>query len=295
MKRSTIVIAGLVAVLAFAACSQDKVEEFRITEAQRAEGYVPDPLAFDVQINLCRSIGRKSGKLIGKGEHFGVDEGSRVRAVVDVRNLEPSAIHSFHLVWLKPGDLDEVFRKYAEVSVEETEKGWRKTILWKKAEDLTHFDEEIQKGKDPHVRLGSVMNVEPEKMRDLGLYTFRVYLNRELLTERTFRLLGQEITFAGPGDGPFVMGKSASVDAAVRLSGLEAGKEYFGKLAWRKPGGKKLFDKRVSFTAAADGSATLEGSLDISTKKKRKTGKYELRVYVEGSLVGEETFKLKKP
>ncbi|MBC8367918.1 hypothetical protein H8E52_10945, partial [bacterium] len=289
------IIIGLFVLIALVACSQDEIEGFRITQEQKAQGFVPGPLAFDVEITLARSVSKKTGKPVGVGEHFGVEDGSKVRAFVTARNLNPDRVHSFHLVWLKPGDLKESFRKYAEVSLEEVEGGWKKQILWKKAEDLTHFDEEIQEGEEPGVIMSTVMNVAPEKLRDLGLYTFRIYYNRELLTEKTFELVGQEIIFDGPGGGPFLMEKEAEVTAAVRLTGLEVDKEYAAELVWHKPGGKKLFAKEFSVVAGADSSATLEGKLDISKKKKRKAGKYELKVYLEGSLVAREKFKLVKP
>ena len=292
--KKYITIVGLIALVGLAACTQDKIAEFHSTQDQKAQGYIPDPLAFDAEVTFCRSVSKKSGKLVGVGEHFGVDKGSKIRAFVDVRNLDPDRVHSFHLVWLKPGEQKESFRKYAEVSLEEMEGGWSKSILWKKAEDLTHFKEEIQEGEEPGVRLSTVMNVAPERERTQGLYTFRVYFNRELLTEKTFELLGQEIVFSGTGDGPFVMEKKASVDASVSLSGLQVGMDYKAELVWFKPGGKKLFGKELSFTAGSDSTTVLEGKLDISKKKKRKAGEYELKVYLEGSLVGREKFELIK-
>ncbi len=295
MKRSVSIIIGLFVLVSLLACSQDKIEEFRVTQEQKAQGFVPDPLAFDVEVTLARSVSKKTGNPIGVGEHFGIDEGSKVRAFVEAKNLNPDRVHSFHLVWLKPGDLKESFRKYAEVSLEEVEGGWKKQILWKKAEDLTHFKEEIQEGEEPGVLMSTVMSVKPEKLRDQGLYTFRVYYNREFLTEKTFELVGQEIVFDGPGDGPFLMIKKAKLSAEVRLTGLDVNKEYAAELAWHKPGGKKLFSKELSIVASADSSATLEASLNISKKKKRKAGQYELKVYLENSLVAREKFELVKP
>lgn len=295
MKRSASILIGLFVLISLVACSQDKIEEFRITQEQKAQGFVPDPLAFDVEITLARSVSKKTGNPVGVGEHFGMDDGSKVWAFVEARNLNPDRVHSFHLVWLKPGDQKESFRKYAEVSLEEVDGVWKKQILWKRAEDLTHFKEEIQEGDEPGVIMSTVMNVAPEKLRDQGFYTFRVYYNREFLTETTFELVGQEIVFDGPGGGPFLMEKKAGVTAAVRLTGLEVDKEYASELVWHKPGGKKLFGKEISIVAAADSSASFEGKLDISKKKKRKAGEYELKVYLEGSLVAREKFELVKP
>lgn len=296
MKSAFAIIAGLLILASFAACSQDKIEEFRITQEQKANGYLPDPLAFDTEITFCRFQSSKSGKFIGAGELFGVYEGSRVRAYVEMKNLGPDRTHSIHISWLRPGDRKELFRKYVEISLEQTETGWRKTLLWKEAEDLTHFDEEIQEGPDPHVLLDASMTTDPERERDLGEYTLRIYFNRELLTESTFTLIGSETSFTGPLDGDaFLMNEDASVDASVRLLGLEPGREYEAELAWHKPDGKKLFSKDLSVTAAADSSGVLEASMDISKSKKRAPGEYELKMYLDGSLVGQETFKLKKP
>jgi len=292
MRRSIVVVTGLLTVLGFIACSQDKIEEFRVTQEQKAQGYIPDPLAFDVEIAFSHAFAKKSGTPIGEGQIFGVGENAKVWAVVDVRNLEPDRVTSLHLIWLRPGDQKEVFRKYAEISLEKTDAGWRKKILWKKAEDLTHFKEEVQEGENPDVRLTSVMSVTPEKERGLGVYTFRVYYNRELLTEKTFELVAGEIRLDGPGGGPFHMGEKAAVDGKVRLTGLLPGKVYRAEMAWHKPGGRKLFGKKTKLTADADGVASLAGRLDISTKKKRAAGEYQLKVYLDASLVGREKFEL---
>jgi len=289
MKRTLCILAGLALPLLFTACSQDKIEEFRITQAQREQGFLPDPLAFDAVITFCRYQSAKTGDFVDAGEYFGVFDGSRVRAFVEIKNLEPEKVHSIHLVWLAPGDLKEMFRKYAEITVEQKEDGgWRNVIRWKDALDLVRYEEEVQEGPDPHVMLDATMTADPERGRELGMYTLRVYFNRELLTEKTFKLMDSETILAGParGEREFVMGEDAKLSAEVRLVGLEPGGSYEAELAWVGPKGAGLFGKSFDFVADGQGGGTVASSMDIAKDRKRKAGEYELRIVLNGTQVG---------
>ena len=281
-----------------AGCGQAIVEEYNFTQSQKALGYDPDPKAFDAELVLCRTVAKDSGRRIGEGDIFSVAEGNRVRAFLDVRNQPLEKIHAWHMVWLRPGDEKELFRKYAEVKIREAEEGYEAELVWKKAEDLNQFKTVVQKNAEPVFTLNTAYNVAPEKNRRLGRHGFRVYLNRELLFEKSFELIGCDVALSGPGDAAgenFVIPKKGKVDAAVALSGLEPGKTYRGKLTWHKPGGKKLFGKEIEFTAIEDSTAALAASLDIAKNKKRKPGKYQLKVYVNDCQVAREKFTLSKP
>jgi len=299
MHSQRLLITGLMLLGAIlvAGCGQNIVEDYRYTQLQKAEGYEPDPRAFDAELSFCRTVVKKTGERVGEGQVFAIGEKSKVRAYLDVRNQPLDELHAWHMVWLRPGDDKELFRKYAEVRVTEAEEGYEAEVIWKKAEDLTHFKTEIQAGDEPFFTLDTSYNVAPEKMRIPGAHKMRVYLNRELLIERDFELLESGLVLSGP-EGPgtdFVIPKKGRVRAALTLGGLEPGKTYAGEMAWHKPGGKKMFAKEIEFTAAEDSTATLEASLDISKAKKRKTGKYQIKASVDGCLVARERFTLSKP
>lgn len=296
MGKSILLVAGMLVLLLVTACSQDKIEEFRITQMQKEQGYIPDPLAFDAVITFCRYQSSRSGEFIDAGEHFGIFEGSRVRAYVELKNLEPDRVHSVHLSWLRPGDDFELFRKYAEIRVEEVDEGWRKVIHWKEAVDLVGYEEEVQEGPDPHVLLDATMTADPDRGRDLGVYTLRVYYNRELLTEGTFTLIDSETALSGARleDGAFVMEPDTWLDAQVKLVGLDPGREHEAELSWRDPDGDEIFDVDFEIAAAGDGTARMDSQMEISRDRRRKPGRYELRIHLDGTQVGERKFELKK-
>jgi hypothetical protein len=113
----------------------------------------------EATITLCREVGKKSGKRLGAGQVFTIKDGSKVQAFVDLANEFALGQREldFHLVWLDPTD---------------------KPVFVKR---LTYTP------GDTPATLRSAIATKPGK-RDPGLYTFRVYLFRELIAEKTFRL-----------------------------------------------------------------------------------------------------------
>ena len=110
-------------------------------------------------ITLCRKIGSKTGKRIGVGRSFEMKEKAKVRALIDLSNQFARGTDdlSFHFVWLGPDD-KKIYKKRVEYTPDES--------------DAT---------------LKSSLSITPDN-RELGRYTFRVYLFRELLAEKTFEL-----------------------------------------------------------------------------------------------------------
>ncbi len=177
----------LTALVATSGCGQKRVAEFKAAQALLAE----DPTALDgefqAQLTLCRRVGKKSWRPIGVGTEFEMKRKSRVEALLEVANVEPGEVNMFHLVWIKPGE-KEVFRRYAEVRVEESETGYDAHIQYKKAENLLYLREFTQRNEDNSFRLKIGLNTSLEKERVPGTYSCRVYFNRELLLEETFVL-----------------------------------------------------------------------------------------------------------
>ena len=273
---------GLLLLLPFLfACEQTALQEYRAGES-----------SLSLDIGFYRSVSKKTGKRLGKAEYFSPGEKSRVHGIVDFSGLEEGRTHSIHLVWLRP-DEHEMFRRYAEVIIENDGDSRRHVIHWKKAEDLNSFKEEIQGGDQ--LSLQSKLNIAAEKEREIGRYTFRIYFNRELMAEKNFQLLESAIELSDGSENPdanFSMKKKSSLSARAFAGGLLPGETYRAELQWRKPGGKKLYSKEYEVLADEDGVVMVEGSLNTSLKKKRKPGDYSLRFVLEGSRLTEKEFTL---
>lgn len=188
MPRLTIFpIALVLAALSVTGCGQRRVADFQAAQEQLAENPSALDGLFQAEVTLCRRLGKKSGRPIGVGTAFEMERKSRVNAVVNVANVEPGEVNAFHLVWIKPGER-EMFRRYAEVKVETSEAGYRTLIQWKKVDDLHYLKEEVQESDALAFTLTANVNTSLGKEREPGIYSFRVYFNRELLIEQTFEL-----------------------------------------------------------------------------------------------------------
>lgn len=180
---------ALTALALLAGCSQQDVQAVReaaVTEDGDAK--LSDD-ALRAELVFCRRIGAKSGKRLEVGDRFEASDDERdrnIHAFVDLRNLPPG-VHQIHVVWLKPGG-EELFRKYAEVSVAPADSArWRTQIVWKDGNNLRFAEpEEAVVGPAPDLTVSSRLNVAPDRKREPGTYAVKVYWNRELLLERSF-------------------------------------------------------------------------------------------------------------
>lgn len=184
-----LIAAALAALALLAGCSQDEVRAVRAAAAAADVGAAPADGAFQGELVFCRRIGTKSGKRLDVGDRFAASDEERdrnIHAFADLRNLPPG-VHQVHVVWLKPGG-EELFRKYAEVSVAPADSGrWRTQLVWKDGNNLRFAEpEEAVVGPAPEVTVASRLNVAPDRKREPGTYAVKVYWNRELLLERSF-------------------------------------------------------------------------------------------------------------
>jgi hypothetical protein len=184
-----LITVALTALALFAGCGQDDVQAVR-TAAVAADG--DEKLAdgaLRAELVFCRRIGSKSGKRLEVGDRFQASDDERdrnINAFVDLHGIPPGR-HQIHVVWLKPGG-EELFRKYAEVSVTPADSArWRTQIVWKDGNNLRFAEaEEAVVGPAPDVTVASRLNVAPDRKREPGAYAVKVYWNRELLLERAF-------------------------------------------------------------------------------------------------------------
>lgn len=135
--------------------------ETPVVEEDSTIVYTPkDSSGISAKITLCRRVSKKTGKRIGAGTVFNIKDKAKVRALVDLINVENQSYPEliFHLDWIGPNDRS-FFRKGINVSPE-----------------------------DSVTTIRSAISISPEK-RKAGRYTFRVYLFRELIAEKNFNLV----------------------------------------------------------------------------------------------------------
>lgn len=179
----------LAAALLFSGCTSDEVQQMENVEIS---GESPEN-AFAVETTLCRKVSRKSGRRIGVGQEFKVAKKSYVRAFVDFENVQVDRPYTVHLVWIRP-DGKEMFRKYASVQQDMAAEGEFRTIInWLSAEDLHKVKSDTLLTSDPEFTLQTRFNISEKKAREPGLYHFRVYLDRRILLEEPFTVLGPPI------------------------------------------------------------------------------------------------------
>jgi hypothetical protein len=188
MRTGFILFFAALAAFALAGCTQDSVTDFHEAQAELAE----NPSAMDGLIScdvlFGRRVGKKNGKVFGAGDEFTMGEKSSVGAAVRFGNVEVGKTYAVHLVWLRP-DMHEMFRYYAEVTLEENpEGGYVTRILKKKMGDKGYLREKTVEGDDLAFQLSSKLTTSWKKNREPGTYTLRVYMHREFLYEESVEL-----------------------------------------------------------------------------------------------------------
>jgi hypothetical protein len=111
------------------------------------------------RITFCKRYSKKTGKMRGVGTVFERSPKGRVYAVVKLLDWprERDKTYLLHLAWLNP-DGSLIFKKMIRIAPEDTT-----TVL------------------------RSRISIPPER-REPGTYRFQVYLFRELMAEKAFRL-----------------------------------------------------------------------------------------------------------
>ena len=127
-------------------------------------GKNPGDVTCRITFASSSKISKKTDKRIGVSRDFDIEEKGKVYAFVDLSNrfARGDDSLSFHLVWLKPND-STVFKKRMQYAP-----------------------------SDDDTTLTSSMSIAPGK-RGPGTYKLCVYLFRELIAEKSFRLHGEEM------------------------------------------------------------------------------------------------------
>ena len=143
---------------------------------------------FHVDVSFWRRYGK--GWRYDRDREFKVKRSSWIEARVDVRGVEPGRVYPFPIVWTQPGGR-ELFRKYAEVVVAPADSvGYVADVVWKKAEDLGYRKHSRREVPEPGFILESSLNISTKREREPGEYRLRVYLDRRLLLEEPFTVIG---------------------------------------------------------------------------------------------------------
>jgi len=162
MKKALLAIAALLALgvlLAIGSGCSSRVET-PVTEADSTFVYPSkEPGGVKASITFCTKVSKRTGRRRGVGQDFTMKRKAKGRALVDLENTttQDHATLPFHLVWLRP-DGKRIYKK--------------------------HFE---HAPGDSITLLQSSLSIPPEK-RDPGTYSLRVYLFRELIAEKFFRV-----------------------------------------------------------------------------------------------------------
>ncbi len=158
------------------------------------------------------------------------------------------------------------------------------------------------------VYLTGKISLSPEK-RTPGEYSLQVLMFHETVASKGFRIL-PPVSLKGirtkvslytkkahadrNSENIFYTGKKRKIHAGIEITGLKkTGKKNCDVLLeWVNPKSKTFFKKRMTLPINND-SLRLHSSIGISFRK-RKPGKYKIRLYLFGRKVQEVSFTLKK-
>jgi hypothetical protein len=246
-----------------------------------------EPNGIEAKIILCRKQDKKTATHIQPGTAFAISENESVFAFIELENvfIRSERKLMFHIDWIGP-DGKSVFLKRIDLS-----------------------------STDSTTTISSSISVSPEK-RQAGDYILKVYLFRELIAEKQFKLVDEnqardllpgaiisKIAFFGikdkkngqliASDSIFTLGEKERIYACIDLVNHRtyADGELKFKLDWIGPDGKSFFKKLIDLSLT-DSCSQLISSISISPKN-RQAGKCFLRVSLFDELIIEQPFVLR--
>ncbi|MFK5856990.1 MAG: hypothetical protein QM503_12735 [Bacteroidota bacterium] len=237
------------------------------------------------KITFFRKISKETGKKIGEGTTFIIKEKRYLRTMVNIENRNANNSHElvFHLDWL--GENGKSFhRKQINLLPNDTT-----TIL------------------------KSSISISPD-LRQSGNYTLKVYLHRELIAEKKFALLPEEIITPLKGDeikaqitlyrkkskksgkligegSVFKIKKNRNIRAIIDINNRfgYGDRELKFSIKWNNENGETIYRKRINLPST-DSTSTLVSSISYGTKQ---PGKYSIQVLLFNKLIGEEKFEIR--
>jgi len=270
---------------AFSGCSSRNEEPS--TNEDSTIVYSPkQPEGVNVNITLCRKVGKKTGKRIGAGTVFNIKEKAKVYAFFDIENRKSFTGREmmFHVEWIGPDDKS----------------------FYRKRIDL--FSD------DSSSTINSTISIIPGK-RQQGSYKVRLFFFRELIAEKRFYLFdykpitGKEFNITANitlcrkigkktgkiiGAGTvFTIKNKAKVRAIIDLKNRDnyLDNDLKFKATWIEPNGKSFYTKKIDLSPG-DSSSTFKTTISI-TPKKRQAGNYIFRFYLYETLLAEKKFELR--
>lgn len=242
-----------------------------------------EPGGINAGITLCKSV-RKNGKRVGSGTVFTIKTDESVRACVDLENIrfDKGKSITFHVDWIDAED-NSMFLKRIDLSPADS----IQTLL-------------------------SSLSINPDK-RIPGNYKVRVYLFRELIAEKKFRLISEaqaemerlkakltlcrsvdKITGERIGiDTVFTIGDKEKIRAFADIT--DPGKRGSGEMAflfdWTDTAGKSLYRKEITISSL-DSASLLSSAISISPEN-RQPGIYQIKFYLAEDVIAEQRFEIK--
>lgn len=245
---------------------------------------IPITDRFSADITLCRKIDKKTGELTDVDSVFEIKEKGRITAVTSIRHLLPSKEQELilNMIWVGP-DGKSFYSKELEI----------------KAEDSV-----------------SVLNTSvSSENRELGKYQFRLTLNDEIIAEKNFRLIPEQVKpkqvvpsinaliNLGKGfdkksgeltgiDSVFSIAKKGKVQAVIYLSNLEKyrSKALKFNVDWAGNDGKSFYRKEIEIPAN-DTTSFIKSSISI-TPETRIPGNFQVKVSLNRKVIGSKKFRL---
>lgn len=247
--------------------------------AKDANGPNPD-------LHLYRKMDKKIGRRMGEGYQFTQMVDSRIQADLELQGYGPGAGKEWliHFDWSGPDG---------------------KTFYLKRMEIPQ---------SDSLLRVNSSISLSPI-VRDTGEYCLVIYLFRERVLEKRFRVMA---AFPEEGFDPsnyigeitLYRKKSKKTDRLIGVdsiftrkakrrvrvtidvlaASLEVGRELIYRMEWIGPDGKLVYGKDLSLSSL-DEHRALSSSISINPEK-RPPGLYEFRVYLFGQLLQKKSFLL---
>lgn len=292
MKISLYILLIGLSVIVITGCST-RLESPVINNDDGVVTYSPrDSTGINAEVSLYRRLDETTGKPL-TAKSFTLGKKAKLYSTIKLfnRNYHPGEDLMLHIDWLDP-DGNSFFKKRIDIPSTDTT-----TVL------------------------KSAISIQPEN-RDTGNYKVRVYLFRELIIEKNFSLVSYDVDSANvfsktaseriladislgrkfdkmkdtPVDtgSTFTMKEKAKVFAGIRLLNRELyqGRTLELNVNWYDSNDSSLFSKRMSLSPY-DESAYVKSSISIN-EKSRQAGKYKIKVYLYGNLIGEKSFSLIK-
>jgi len=285
--RKLIIFLTLLAEIFLTVCS-DRIETPSEGENSTTTYHSKSVNGIEASIVFCEKIKGKTGEPVNEGTVFSLNNDSKICAIANLKNrqLNTDKDLMFHIDWLDSSG-NSFFKKRIDLAVD-----------------------------DSSSTLMSLINISPER-REPGNYSLRVYLFRELIAEKKFKLVNSvleppvivknelienikaNITFStgvskktgklfGVGN-KFEIKRKAKVLAIIKLENKDRINHPLTFSAdWVGPDRSSLFKKEITLKPNED---SFSSSIS-STPNKRQPGKYSLYIYLFDKLIGEKDFEL---